>query len=325
MVLALFAALSLVPAHSQQTQKVPTRIDLSASTIEGPARTRATFTAQVVGADGASPNSMGTVPTGSVSFMNGEQSIGAAFLDSEGRAIYTADALPAGEQKITAVYQGDANFQASNSTPAVVNSAASGVPGFTLTSSSGSLTVVAGNTVTTTITATPENGFNQGVSLSCSGVPYVTVGCIFSPAQVTPGAPTATAPNGTPALSTLTFQTTAFNGGSLRDIRRPRSEIAYGLAVPGILALAGLGLARKRSSFGKAAGAARMTALLVLLLACGIGMSSCSQRYGYFHRPPSGNPGTPAGTYTVVISGITGTGSSLSTASVPVTLIVKTN
>jgi hypothetical protein len=68
-----------------------------------------------------------------------------------------------------------------------------------------------------------------------------------------------------------------------------------------------------------------MIAVLFLLLASGIGLSSCSQRYGYFHRPPSGNPGTPAGTYTVVISGITGTGSSLSTATVPVTLVVKTS
>ncbi len=176
-VLSIFAALSPGSIHTQQTQKLSTRIDLSASTIEGPARTRATFTAQVAGTDGT----RGAVPTGSVSFISGEHSIGAAFLDNEGRATYTADALPAGEQKITAVYEGDDSLQASNSAPAVVNSAASGVPGFTLTSSSGSLSVVAGNTATTVITATPENGFNQGVSLSCSGVPYVTVTCVLQP------------------------------------------------------------------------------------------------------------------------------------------------
>ena len=119
----------------QQSQKIATKVDLSASTIEGSTRTRATFTAQVAA------DSAGVKPTGSVSFMNGEQSIGAAFLDSDGRATYTADALPAGMQKITAVYTGDDVFGAATSAPAAVNSAASGVPAFTLSASATSLKV----------------------------------------------------------------------------------------------------------------------------------------------------------------------------------------
>ena len=326
--LALFSFLSFHAAHSEQAEKVPAHINLSASTAEGPARTAATFTAQVAGAETTGSSSTGSVPTGSVSFMNGEHSIGAAFLDSEGRAILTVTALPAGEQKITAVYQGDDNFEAASSTSAAVNSAASGVPAFTLSASNSSLSVIAGSTATTVITATPENGFNQAVSLSCSGVPYVTVTCVFSPSQVTPGAPTAKNPNGTPVISTLSILTTAFNGGELREPGlRPglggSSNTVYAVAAPGILALAGLGLSRRRWGQGKLGGSAKMIAILFLLLASGIGLSSCSQRYGYFHRPPSGNPGTPAGTYTVVISGITGTGSSLSTANVSVTLVVK--
>jgi hypothetical protein len=330
MLLALVAFLPFHAAHSQQGEKVPTRINLGASTAEGSARTAATFTVQVTATEPTGPNATGSLPTGSVSFVNGEHSIGAAFLDSEGRATLSVAALPAGEQKITAVYQGDDNFAAASSTPAVVNSAASGVPAFTLSASNSSLSVIAGSTVTTVITATPENGFNQGVSLSCSGVPYVTVTCVFSPSQVTPGAPTAKNPNGTPAISTLSIVTTAFNGGELRDPRlHPAlggsSDTVYAIAAPGILALAGLGLTRRRWGLRKLSGPTKMIAVLFLLLASGIGLSSCSQRYGYFHRPPSGNPGTPAGTYTVVISGITGTGSSLSTATVPVTLVVKTS
>ena len=196
-------------------------------------------------------------------------------------------------QKITAVYQGDDNFEAASSTPAAVNSAVSGVPAFTLTASNSSLSVVAGSTATTVITATPENGFNQAVSLSCSGVPYVTVTCVFSPAQVTPGAPTATNPNGTPVISTLSIVTTAYNGGELREPGLPpglsgSSDTVYAVAAPGILALAGLGLTRRRWAQGKLGGTAKMIAILFLLLASGIGLSSCSQRYGYFHRPPSG-------------------------------------
>jgi hypothetical protein len=328
LLLVLFTLLSFHPARSQQAEKIPTHINLSVSTAEGPARTEATFTVQVVGAEITGPNSTGSVPTGSVSFLNGEHSMGAAFLDSEGRATYTASALPVGEQKITAVYRGDDNFEATTSSPAAVNSAASGVPAFTLTASNSSLSVVAGNSASTVITATPENGFNQAVSLSCSGAPYVSVTCVFSPAQVTPGAPTATNPNGTPAISTLSITTTAFTGGELREPGlHPRlggSGIVYAVVAPGMLALLGLGLTRKRWAKGKAQGAAKMIALLFLLLASGMGLSSCSQRYHYFARPPEGNPGTPAGTYTIVITGITGTGSSLSTASTQLTFKVTT-
>ncbi len=253
----------------------------------------------------------------------GEQSIGAAFLDSDGRATYTADALPLGTRNVTAVYVGDDTFQAATSEPAVVNSNASGVPGFTLSASSASLKVVAGQAVSTVITATPENGFNQAVSLSCSGVPYVSVSCIFSPAQVTPGAPTAAAPNGIPAPSTLAIQTIAPSGGMLREDPRSGGRLAYAAVVPGILALVGLVLARKRGvSLGKLGNATRMAALLLLLVAGGMGLGGCSQLHYYYHRPPSENPGTPLGTYTVVVSGITGTGSSLSTSTVSVTLTV---
>ncbi len=317
-------------AHGQQAERIPARIALTTSGAEGEARNGATFTVQVTSASQKSSDAA-PAPTGSVSFMNGEQSIGAAFLDGEGRATLSVAALPAGEQKITAVYQGDDNFEAATSTSAAVTAAATGVPGFTLGASNSSLSVIAGNTVSTVITATPQNGFNQAVSLSCSGIPYATTTCVFSPSQVTPGAPTTANPNGTPAISTLTITTTAYSGGELREpgFRRPGigggNDTFLALAAPGILALTGLGLAGRRWSQGKGLGSTKIIAILFLLVASGMGLSSCSQRYHYYHRPPEGNPGTLAGTYTVVITGITGTGSSLSTASVPVTLVVKTS
>lgn len=325
--LILIALISLPLAHSQQEQKLPAQITLSASTAEGAARTGATFTVQVAA---TAPNSgtVSLVPTGSVSFMNGEQSIGAAFLDSHGRASLSVAALPAGDQKITAVYEGDDNFRAVSSAAAAVHAEANGVPSFTLSTSNSTLSVTAGQDVSTVITATPAFGFNQAVSLSCSGVPYANTTCVFSPAQVTPGAATAANPNGIPAISTLSILTTAYGGGELREpgFRRPgihgNDDTVYAIAAPGILALAGLGLTRRRWLHGKARGAAKLLSIALLLAASGIGLSSCSQRYHYFARPPEGNPGTPAGTYTVVVSGITGNGSSLSTSSVPLTLKV---
>ena len=328
--LAILALTSLQAAHSQQAERIATRVALDTAGAEGQARNGATFTVQVTSADRKNSDAP-SVPTGSVSFMNGEHSIGAAFLDDQGRATLTVAALPAGEQKITAVYQGDDNFEAAASAPAAVTAEATGVPGFTLSASNSSLSVVAGNAASTVITATPQNGFNAGVSLSCSGVPYATTTCVFSPAQVTPGAATAANPAGTPAISTLTITTTAYSGGELREpgFRRPglagHDDTFYAILAPGILALTGLGLTRRRWGTGNAKGAAKMIAVLFLLVASGMGLSSCSQRYGYFHRPPEGNPGTLAGTYTVVITGITGTGSSLTTSSVQITMVVKTS
>ena len=87
--------------------------------------------------------------------------------------------------------------------------------------------------------------------------------------------------------------------------------------LPGILALAGLGLARRRTY-----GRMRMVGLVALMLAGGLGLGACSQRYNYYHKPPAGNPGTTTGTYAVLVSGLTGTGSTLTTATVPLTLTV---
>jgi hypothetical protein len=145
-VLAFVSFLTITSASGQAADKIPARVDLGVTTLEGPSRTQATFTARVAGSDGNSAHD--AAPTGSVSFMSGDRSIGSAYLDAEGRATYTAGALPVGLQKITAVYQGDDSYQAANSTPETVNSQASGLPSFTLSANATSLNVVAGQTAT---------------------------------------------------------------------------------------------------------------------------------------------------------------------------------
>jgi len=315
--MASMTLLSAAFAWSQSAQRIPSRVDLGVATVEGPNRTQATFSAKVAG-----ETSSATPPTGSVSFLiadpstRSNKSIGSAFLDANGTAAYTSEGLPPGLQKVTAVYEGDGAYGASSSAPAAVNAQSSGLPAFTLSASTTTLTTPAGGDATTIITATPSNGFNQAVSLSCSGVPYASVTCIFSPATVTPGAPTNSAPNGTPVSSTLTIQTVAPSGADLREPNR-KPQTVYAIVLPGILALAGLGLARKRA-YGKM----RTLGLFALMLAGTMGLGGCAQRYKYYHKPPSGNPGTPTGTYTITVSGITGTGSTLSTATVQLTFTV---
>jgi hypothetical protein len=315
---ALVALATILPANQMLGQAaVRTHTELSASAVEDAGRTRASFTAKVESIDSGQP-----MPTGSVRFMRGAQSIGSAFVDAEGVARLTVEALPAGKQEITAVYEGDDGHLSSSSFPAAT-AESSGVAGFTLNANPTSLKVLVGGTVTSVITATPQNGFNQAISLSCSGAPYVSVTCVFSPAQVTPGAPTAAAPNGVPALSTLSIQTIAPSGAQLRlPGERSGVETAYAVAIPGVLTLAGLGLSRRRI-FGRAArDAAGLLGIALLLVAACAGLTGCNVLYNYNHHGPGYNPGTPVGQYTVTVSGITGTGSSLSTGSVQIALDV---
>jgi len=63
---------------------------------------------------------------------------------------------------------------------------------FSLAASPSSMSVVAGQSASTTITITPLNSFNAAVSFTCSGLPSGAA-CSFSPATVTPsGAPAST-------------------------------------------------------------------------------------------------------------------------------------
>ena len=94
--------------------------------------------------------------------------------------------------------------------------ATSSVADFSLTTSPGSLSVVQGNSGTTTVTTTALNGFNGSVSLSASGQPSgVTVS--FSPNPIAaPGTGNSTATlavASTTATGTYTITITASGGG----------------------------------------------------------------------------------------------------------------
>ena len=275
--------LSLVAAgaSAQPSGHLPTTTQLSASQESDGSRT--TFTVRVLGGDRG-------VPSGAVSLSDGTNSLGSALLDEKGAASFTASTATA--QRITAIYEGDGSFEPSSSLTLGV-SAASTVPTFSLSGSPTTLSVKAGNFVTTTITVTPANGFNQVVQLSCSGLPTNST-CAFNPVNVTP--------NGTsPATSTLTIQTVAQTGagttGSLRQAKSRRTSL-YAALLPGLGALVGLGLLRKRGS-----SVVRFFGIAALLAGCAIGLSACSPRYDYFAHPPNTDPGTTIGTFTVLVSG----------------------
>jgi pimeloyl-ACP methyl ester carboxylesterase len=168
-------------------------------------------------------------------------------------------------------------------------------PGFSLSVSPGSATVTAGGSATYTLSVNPAGGFNQQVSLSCTGAPS-TATCSVSPASVSLDGTNA-------AKATVKVTTTA---GSLASPRRrlvppgPVGPLAI-LCAMWLLMLATLSsmatVRRQRVRLSLAVLAA--TALLTISwVACGGGAATTPA--------PSG---TPAGTYTLTLTG-TYTGSS---------------
>ena len=81
----------------------PTQIGLTASANPAAVGTTVTFTAAVA-EDGAS-----TIPTGTVTFMDGNAQIGMTTLSSSGAATLSTATLTVGVHQITAVYSGDPN------------------------------------------------------------------------------------------------------------------------------------------------------------------------------------------------------------------------
>src|SRR5262249_12594443 len=78
----------------------------AATTVYGQA---VTFTSTV------SPGSGSGTPTGTVTFLDGSATLGAAPLNAQGQAVFTTTLLGVGGHAVTAVYGGDASYTPSTS------------------------------------------------------------------------------------------------------------------------------------------------------------------------------------------------------------------
>ena len=149
-------------------------------------------------------------------------------------------------------------------------------------------TVAAGASSTSTITIAPAPGtsFNSAVALTCSVAPAVTRAptCAFNPAAVANGSGT----------SMLTVSTTAATTASLAPHSR---GLFYAMLLPiAGLAFLGTGItSRKKKLWGFLLGCL-LFSTLIILPACG----------GSGSGGGGGHPGTPAGTYTVTVTGTSG-------------------
>ena len=161
------------------------------------------------------------------------------------------------------------------------------------------LTVSAGQSVQTTITVTPNAGFNQLVSFACSGLQQ-GVSCNFNPANVTPPGTTTT---------TLTIST---NAGPVAFLSPRSPTMVAALLVPFGL-LPAVVLLRRREAGSR---------FLTMMGGCAVGLAmmgilSCNSSD---EQTTGGTPatGTPAGTSTVTVTATSGSGNQ----NLPITLTV---
>jgi hypothetical protein len=150
--------------------------------------------------------------------------------------------------------------------------------------------LTAGEAISTTVTISPGNGFNQAVTLTCTNLPQGAK-CSFVPASVTP--------DGTNQISAaLTVTTTVRSGlpGPLGKWMGPRSPLQF---APWLALLAALGLlwpGRKSGRPRVRLGFAGIGILFLFMAGCGGGSSNT----GFKPGP------TPAGTFNVTVTGTAG-------------------
>ena len=264
-----------------------TTTTLMSSAASIPTGQSLTLTATIAPASGT------TVPTGTATFLDGGTTLGTSALDASGMATYSTTTLTAGTHLLTASYGGSATFAGSASSAITVTVTAAS-PDFTVALNPTSGSVTRGLSATTTVTLTPIGGFNQMVSLTCSGLPD-GASCGFSPASVTV--------NGSAATSTLTISTAAAMAMTSTGPRY--SPMAPGgLLLVGFLALPMVWRQRRAVTRNL-----RGTLLALLCMGGATLLQSCSGGGGY----GGGSGGTPAGTYTITVTATVGSTSHAAT------------
>jgi hypothetical protein len=236
-----------------------------------------TFTATV------KPGTGSGTPTGTVTFNDGATVLGMGTL-SGGTATFTTSGLTGGTHSITAIYGGDANF-ASSTSPGLTQTVAD----FALSASPTAAAATAGSTSTYAITITPQGGFSRTISFQCSGAPMLAV-C------TAPGSVSPTGSSYAPFNITVTTMAQSLVPPDT-IVRWPWTGLRIGLTwLLALMACAILSrLATPRRGY---VWQVSSVAMFVLLL-CG----GCTGVAGSSSTPKAG---TPPGTYTLTLTGTSG-------------------
>lgn len=226
-------------------------------------------------------------PTGTVTFMDGGTTqVGSSSLDASGVATFSTSTLAAGTNNITAVYNGDNNYSSITSQQQSVD-----VTGFSISSAALSpASVMPGSSSTANVTVVGLGGLNpSNVKLTCAVTPATNPAATCSL-----GATSVTGTNGTSVLTVST-------AGPQASLNTPAGQkgsgalFAFGLVVPAML-LGGAGISKpnRRKLLGFC---------LIFLVLGGCMLQSACGSSGSSSHTSTGNSGTPAGAYAVVVTG----------------------
>ena len=281
--------------------KAPAVVSLGASPNPASPGQAVTFSTQV------NASTSGT-PGGNVNFVdNGTPSVTLP-LDGTGSASFTPATLTAGTHAITWSYSGDGNFLPATS-PILTEIVGTSTSPFVFAADHSSATVSRGHSATFNVALTPLAGFKGSVTLGCSGLP-VLASCSFAPATLDPQSNNV-------VTTILTITTTGPRSSLLPSFTRTHGGL-FALLAPGLsfgfFALWLLPVRRTRNRFqpDRALAGFLTTSLVVLMFfwaSCGGGGSSSG---------PSNPSSTPTGSFTVTVTGSSGS----SSASLPLTLVV---
>ncbi len=181
---------------------------------------------------------------------------------------------------------------------------------FTLGVASGgssSASVSPGQTAQYSLSITALGGFNQSVSFTCTGAP-ADASCSISPASVTPGGSTT-------ALKVSVSTMAAANSGNWKGPGPNHHSVPRWLVLMGLILMSILIFILKQGR--------RRIRLVVLAGVLGvIWWAGCGGGAGGGHGPMT-NAGTPAGTYTLTVSGSSSSDSPTLTHSITLQLIVS--
>jgi len=179
-------------------------VTLSVSNPVALAGTVVSFTSTVAGtATTGSGNPV--LPTGTVTFYDGGNSIGEGTLQNVGgtaTTTFNTSSLSGGSHQITAHYGGDSNFKAAVS-PAVTMA----IESYSITPSATSLTLHQGESGTITYTVADATGITTAIQFGCNPPANTFTTCTFAPTSVTG--------NGQTTLSV----TTSSSAGTSADLR----------------------------------------------------------------------------------------------------------